>query len=322
MSATELHISHAPAATRQGLAARIWKSRIDYLFLVPGLLIFGAFIVWPLIASEYYSLLTWTGFGAAKKFVGLQNYRELLQDEFFLNAFKRSFLFTLATVPLQMFISLVFAILLNNKLLKLSTLFRTMIFLPVVTPVAVIAIVIALMLSPFNGPINGLLLDAGLFERAVDFLGSPQLVLWTLAGVFVWKWTGVTLIYWLAALQTVPDELYEAAKLDGVRTWQVTVFVVLPIIAPFAVVIGLISAIAALNVFPLIQSTTQGGPFFASEVMEVFIFRIAFAPSGGMVPQLGYASAAGVLFGLAVMILTIFQIVAVRRARRKDPANG
>jgi len=126
----------------------------------------------------------------------------------------------------------------------------------------------------------------------------------------------------LAALQTVPAELREAARIDGVKGWQMTVFVVLPMIMPFAIVIALVSAISALNVFPLIQSMTQGGPFFASEVMEVYIFRNAFASMGGAVPRLGYASAAGVFFGLAIMVLTILQIVAVRHLRMREANRG
>ena len=307
----------------RGCARGMRNARIDYLFLVPGLLIFGAFILWPLVASLYYSTLEWTGFSQNATFIGLDNYRALLSDEFFFSALRRSFAFTLMTVPLQMLLGLILAVVLNNKLLKLSTLFRAMIFLPVVSPVAVIGIIWVLLLSPFNGPINGYLLDGNLIQRAIDFLGTPQLVLWSLAGIFVWKWTGITMIYWLAALQTVPDELYEAARLDGVKMRQVIVHVVLPIIAPFAAVIALISAIWALNVFPLIQATTQGGPFFASEVMEVFIFRNAFAPPSGQFPRLGYASAAGVLFGLAIMVLTILQAIAVRRARarRREAEN-
>ena len=319
--ATSAVISSRTIRTRPGIASRIWMSRIDYLFIIPGALIFGAFVVWPMFASTYYSLLNWTGFGETREFVGLANYRELLQDNFFLQAFARSFLFMALTVPFQMLLSLVLAMVLNNKLLKLSTLFRTMIFLPVVTPVAVIAIVWVLLLSPFNGPINGFLQDVNIVERAVDFLGSPQLVLYTLAAMFVWKWTGVTLIYWLAALQTVPDELYEAAKLDGIKPWRVLVFVVMPIIMPFAVVIALISAIAALNVFPLIQATTEGGPFFSSEVMEVYIFRTAFAPASGQFPRLGYACAASVLFGIAIMVLTVLQGLAVRAKRKKEKEN-
>lgn len=309
------------AAPPKRLGSRLRNSGIDYLFLIPGMLIFGAFILYPIFASQYFSLLNWSGFDANQTFVGLANYAELLQDKYFWDAFGRSFLFTLGTVPLQMAISLVFAIILNNKLLKLSALFRTLIFLPVVTPVAVIGIVMTIMLSPFNGPVNMGLLDLRLLARPLDFLGDPKIVLWTLAAIYVWKWVGVTMVYWLAALQTVPADLYEAAKLDGVKNWQVTLYVVLPMIMPFAIVIALISAISALNVFPLVQAMTQGGPFFASEVMEVYIFRNAFATAGA-VPRLGYASAAGVFFGVAIMGLTILQIVAVRHLRNRESANA
>ncbi|MEO8408992.1 MAG: sugar ABC transporter permease [Propionivibrio sp.] len=321
MTSAESHTSSPGQGKQPGFLARLAEARIDYLFLIPGLAVFGCFILWPLFASIYYSSLDWSGFDTNRVFVGLDNFRALLADEFFRGAMKRSFVFTFATVPLQMLFALLLAVLLNNKLLKLSTLFRTMIFLPVVTPVAVVAIVMGLMLSPFNGPINGLLLELNIVNRAIDFLGSANLALWTLAGIYIWKWTGVTLIYWLAALQTVPDELYEAAKLDGVKSWRVIVFVVMPMIAPFALVIGLISVISALNVFPLIMATTRGGPFFSTEVMEVFIFRTAFAPSAGVFPQLGYASAAGVLFGVTIMLLTLLQALAVRWRRRKEAAN-
>jgi len=306
---------------RTSLRAQIWQSRIDYLFLVPGMLVFGMFILYPLFASQYFSLLRWSGFDANQTFVGLANYAELLTDKYFWDAFGRSFLFTASTVPAQMLVSLIFAIILNDKLLKLSPLFRTLIFLPVVTPVAVIGIVMTIMLSPFNGPVNMGLLDLQLIARPLDFLGDPNLVLWTLAAIYVWKWVGVTMVYWLAALQTVPAELYEAARLDGVKGWQMTVFVVLPMIMPFAIVIALISAISALNVFPLVQAMTQGGPYFASEVMEVYIFRNAFATAGA-VPRLGYASAAGVFFGVAIMGLTILQILAVRHLRNREKPHG
>lgn len=308
--------------TRAGIGARLWQSRYDYLFLLPGLAIFCMFIGYPLVASEYFSLLRWSGFDADRVFVGLANYRELVTDAFFWAAFWRSFLFMLGTVPLQMVLSLILAIVLNNKLMKLSTLFRTLIFLPVVTPVAVIGIVMTIMLSPFNGPVNAILRNSHIISGAVDFLGGPNTALPTLMGIYVWKWLGVTLVYWLAALQTVPTELYEASRLEGVKGWQMTLFVIMPIIMPFAVVIALISAIGAMNVFPLIQSMTQGGPYFATEVMEVYIFRNAFASMGGAVPRLGYASAAGVFFGLAIMVLTILQIVAVRHLRMREANRG
>ena len=308
-------------AKRAGLLTRIWAARTDYLLLVPGLLIFGMFILYPIIASQYFSLLDWSGFSAARRFVGFDNYAELLRDKFFWDAFIRSFLFMAMTVPAQLFLGFVFALVLNDRLLKLSSIFRTLIFLPVVTPVAVIGIVMSLLLSPFNGPVNAALLDLGL-TRAVDFLGNPNLVLSSVAAIYVWKWVGVSMVYWLAALQTVPQELYEAAALEGVKPWQVAIHVVMPIIMPFAIVITLISIIAALNVFPLIQATTGGGPFFASEVMEVYIFRTAFS-SAGSVPRIGYASAAGVFFGVSILGLTVLQILAVRYMRlRRRETNG
>ncbi|MDE3239013.1 MAG: sugar ABC transporter permease [Paracoccaceae bacterium] len=306
----------SPRPTRRRLGARLWAARMEYLFMLPGLILFGLLIGYPMVASDWFSLLDWSGFDAKSAFIGLGNYRELWNDPYFWGAFRRSFFFMLGTVPMQMGLSLVLAIVLNNRLMKWAAVFRTAIFLPVVAPVAVTGIVLTLMLSPFNGPVNGLLMSLGVIRAPLDFLGSPDLAMPTLIVVFVWKWIGTTMVYWLAALQTVPDELYEAARLEGVKGWQMTLFVILPIILPFAIVIALVSAISALNVFPLIQSMTGGGPFYATEVMEVYIFRNAFASTAGSLPRLGYASAAGVFFGLAIMVLTLLQIASVRWMRR------
>ncbi len=282
--------------------------------MVPGLVLAGMFTFYPILAAGYYALFDWSGFNSPKVFVGLDNFARLMTDPFFWGAFKRSLIFLLGTVPLQMFISLWIAVLLNNQLLKLSNVFRTLIFLPVVTPVAVIGIVWTFLLSPFNGPINGLLLDLGLLSRPIDFLGSSDTVMPSVISVYVWKWLGLTMIYWLAALQTVPEDVYEAAKLDNCKGGRLLLFVILPIIRPFALVILLISAVGALNVFPLIMSMTNGGPFFSSEVIEIFIYRSAFATAEGTRTQLGYAAAAGVLFGLLIMMLTLLQAVISRRS--------
>lgn len=288
-----------------------------YLALLPGLLLAGLFTFYPIVAAGYYALFDWSGFNSPRVFVGLENFARLMNDPFFWAAFRRSLVFLLGTVPLQMFISLWLAVALNNRLLKLSNVFRTLIFLPVVTPVAVIGIVWTFLLSPFNGPINGLLLDMGLLSRPIDFLGSSDTVMPSVILVYVWKWLGLTMIYWLAALQTVPDDVYEAARLDNCKGARLLAFVVLPIIRPFALVILLISAVGALNVFPLIMSMTNGGPFFSSEVIEIFIYRSAFATAEGTRTQLGYAAAAGVLFGLLIMSLTLLQALVSQKAKSR-----
>ncbi|GAA6209651.1 sugar ABC transporter permease [Cognatishimia sp. WU-CL00825] len=289
--------------------------RYQYLMILPGLILGGMFVFYPIVASMYFALHDWSGFNSAKVFVGLGNFVKLFTDPIFWDAFGRSLLFLLGTVPLQMALSLVVAVLLNNQLLKMSSFFRTMIFLPVVTPVAVIGIVWTFLLSPFNGPVNGILLDLGLISRPVDFLGSADTVMPSVIGVYVWKWLGITMIYWLAALQTVPEEVYDAARLDNCKRARLLYHVVLPIILPFALAILLISAVGALNVFPLIMAMTNGGPFFSSEVMEIFIYRTAFATGDGSIPRLGYAAAAGVFFGAVVLTLTAVQSIVTRKTR-------
>lgn len=285
-----------------------------YMAMVPGLLLGGLFVFYPLVAAVFFSLQEWTGFNSTLVYVAFDNYSKLLSDPLFWGAFQRSLVFLLGTVPAQMFISLVLAVILNNQLLKLSPLFRTFVFLPVVTPAAIIGIVWTFLLSPFNGPINGLLLDIGLISSPIDFLGESETVMPSLIFVYVWKWLGLTMIYWMAALQTVPADVYDAAKLDNCKGGQLIWHVILPIIKPFAFVILVISAVGALNVFPLIMSMTNGGPFFTSEVIEVFIYRTAFATGDGSLPRLGYAAAAGVLFGLVVLVLTIMQAIIRKRS--------
>lgn len=304
------------------LSQTLYRYRYQYLMLVPGLILAGMFVFYPIFAAVYYAMHDWSGFNADMVFVGLGNFATLFSDPIFWDAFGRSLLFLVGTVPAQLVLSLILAVILNNQLLKLSTTFRTMIFLPVVTPVAVIGIIWTFLLSPFNGPINGLLLNLGLITRPIDFLGSSDTVMPSVIGVYVWKWLGITLIYWLAALQTVPSDVYDAAKLDNCRGGRLIWYVILPIILPFAVAILLISSVAALNVFPLIMSMTNGGPFFGSEVMEIFIYRTAFATEDGSIPRLGYAAAAGVFFGAIMLTLTALQSLATRRARRSTQEAG
>src|SRR5262249_26336251 len=127
---------------------------------------------------------------------------------------------------------------------------------------------------------------------------------------------GVSMVYWLAALQSVPHELLDAARVDGAGRWPLLRYIVLPHLKPFAVVIVLITAVGALRVFDLVQTMTGGGPFFASEVMEVYVYRNAFSVQGGP-PRLGFASAAGVFFGVAVMLIALSQARLLRWARRE-----
>lgn len=298
--------------TRHSLTTQVWDARWCYVFMVPSLILAGLFTFYPVIASWYISFLDWSGLTADRAFVGIENYQEASADPFFWRAFRRTFLFAFVAVPVMLLLSLILAIVLNDPFLRLRSMFRTMFFLPVVTTTAIVGIVMSLIMNPFDGPLNTALLTLRVIDRPINFLGDPDLALWSMAGIYVWKWFGVSMIYWLVALQTVPAELYEAAKVDGAKTFQLHRSITAPLILPFAILITLITFVGSLSVFPLIQATTGGGPAFSTELIELYIYRLAFAAGGQ--PRLGYASAVAVLFGVITLALTLFQAWGARKA--------
>ncbi len=298
--------------TGASLWERIWKAKWCYLFALPNLILAGMFTFYPTVMSWYFSFLNWSGFTSDRTWIGLDNFRQIVQDSYFWDAYLRSFMFMAVAVPVQVILALIVALVLNDSSYKLGPFFRTVFFLPVVTSAAIIGIVMTFIFSPFNGPANKILLQAGIIDVPVDFLGNPDTALWTVAGVWVWKWFGITMIYWLAALQVVPQDLYEAARIDGANRWSLHRDITLPMVIPFAVVIVLITIVGSLNVFGLVQTMTEGGPFFASEVMEVYIYRNAFGEGG--IPRLGYASAAALFFGITVLGLSLLQGWGLKKA--------
>lgn len=291
---------------------RLWAARWCYLFMLPSLVLTAGFTLYPTVMSWYFSMLDWSGFGSDKDWTGLDNYREVIDDTLFWDAYIRSFLFTLVGAPIKIGLALVVALLLNDASLRFTSFYRTMFFLPVVTSSAIIGIVMTFIFSPLDGPINMVLLQVGLIDFPVDFLGDPDTALWTVVAVYIWKWFGVTMVYWLAALQVVPRDIYEAARLDGANAWQMHRSITLPIILPFALVIVLITLVSALNIFGLVQTMTAGGPFFTTEVMELYIYRNAFG--AGALPRLGFASAAAIFFGVTVLALSLMQGWGLRKA--------
>jgi len=302
----------------RGILARIWGDRWIYLFLLPTAILYSMYTLWPIGVSYWYSLLDWNGFGDTGTFVGLENYREVAQDGFFWRAVGRTFLFAVVTVPIRLTLALAVAIMLNNPRLPFARLFRTALFLPVVTTTAIVGVVMQFIFDPAGGPVNLLLLDLGLVDQPINFLGDSSTAIYTVMGVHVWKWFGVTMIYWLAALQTINPELYEAARVDGANAWDLFRGITMPLLLPFALIIGIITFIDTMEVFDLILTMTGGGPFFSTEVIDVFIYRQAFAAT---IPRLGYASAAAVTFGILTIALAIIQFLAIRHVRKEKVSS-
>lgn len=297
---------------RSGLAARIAQHRWHYVFLLPMAILFVGFTLWPMLASWWYAFFDWDGLGPPTSWVGVANFTEVLTSPSFWNAFRNSFVFSLVAIFVQMPLTLLFAILLNSPRLRGRNLYRLFMFLPVVTTTAVVGIVFAVMLDPSGGFVNEILAGLGLTREPINFLGSDQTALPTVLVIDLWKGFGVTLIYWLAALQTIPGEIYEAAKVDGAGGRQVLLHITVPMLVPIAVVILLLTFQSSMNPFDLIQATTKGGPNYSTDVVATYIYRYAFDPQMSA-PRYGFACAAGVVFGMFTLLLTLLQAPLLRR---------
>ena len=295
------------ATTKSRTALWIWG------FMTPTIILYGLYTLYPIVASYWYSLVRWNGFQAEKDFVGLQNYRDVLADPLFWNSFKVTALFLVGVVPAKVIASLLMAIVLNSPKMPFVTFFRTAYFLPVVTTTAIVGVVMQFIFDPVSGPVNAALLRLRLADHGINFLGESSLALWTTVIVYIWKGFGITMIYWLASLQTIPNELYEAARIDGAGVLDLFRHLTLPLLKPFLIIITLLTVEDTLHVFDLMMTMTAGGPYYSTEVVEIYIYRWAF---GATIPQLGYASAAAVIFGIFVLVLGAVQLAGVRAAQR------
>jgi ABC-type sugar transport system permease subunit len=255
MSAMNLEVSRL--SPYRGVMHRIFSRRRSemlwcYLFILPFLVFFGAFTIWPLIGTFIYSFSHVNGMGLIDQFVGLKNYISLFSDATFLRSVAHTVFFTLVNTAIKLPLALFLAILLTRHWLKGKTFFRTGFFLPLVIPSAIIGMIFFNLLSPANGALNSILVQLKLVNRPIDFLGSRWLGMITIVVISVWGVLGQYMIYWMAALQSVPDEVYEAAEMDGANEWQKLALITLPIIRPVATIILFLALVNGLRVFDLV----------------------------------------------------------------------
>ena len=275
-----------------------------FLFLLPFLILYAGFTLWPLLATIVYSFFDWNGFTPLEDFIGLKNYITIIKDPSFWLSFRNTIFFAVVNTVIKLPLSLLLAILLTRKWLSFKRFFRTVFFSPLVIPVAMAGMIFSLLLNPANGAVNDFLKNIGLIQSSIDFLGSAKTVLWSLIFVSVLQIFGQYMIYWMAALQNVPEELYEAAEIDGANEWQKLIKITLPVIKPVAVVILFLAFVNGLKVFGLVVTMTGGGPGQASYVVPYFIYNQAFRD----IPfRYGYASAAAVFFGLVILAAVSIQ---------------
>lgn len=276
-----------------------WLDRnIRWVFPLPALLVLFTLTILPVIFNLVLSTQERSVSDALpSSFVGLGNYLGALKDPRFWNSVKLMFQFTLIAVPVQMLLGLGLALLLNRTM-RASGLVRAVVLLPMIsTPVAV-ALIWALMMDPNLGVLNYFLQSLGL-ERSL-WLADVRLVIPALALVDIWQWTPLVSLILLAGLQTMPDEPFEAARIDGASAWQVFRFITWPMLQPSIFAALTLRLIDALKTFDIIEVMTQGGPGSASETLNVYAYHTGFE-----FLRVGYTAA------LLTLLLVIVAVVAV-----------
>lgn len=276
------------------------KTVVAYSFILPNLIGFCLFTLIPVIFSLLLSFCQWDS-GNPIKFVGLDNFVRLFtKDSSFRIALVNTIYYTVVTVPLTLGLALFLAILMNKKL-KGRVFFRSVLFFPYVASLVAVAVVWMALFNPDRGPVNSLLMAIGI-SNPPRWAASTTWAMPTIIGLTVWKGMGYYMIVYLAALQGVSNELYEAASLDGANKWQLFRHITWPSVTPTTFFIIMMLMVATFKSYDIMYITTQGGPGEATKVLAYHIFNSAFVNS-----EFGYASAIAMVLLSIIVIATLIQ---------------
>lgn len=278
------------------------------LFLLPSVALFLLFVVVPVIQAAHYSLYRWNGLGSLDDFIGLKNYQVLFQDPIFLQALKNNILIAVLSLLLQLPAALVLALLINRKLPG-RTFFRTVFFLPYVLAEVVTGLIWSFIYNPSNGLVAGLLRQFDPHAIPPAWLADSHTVLFAIFAAMCWKYFGFHLVLYVAGLQNIPDELIEAARIDGANSWQAVRYVTLPLLGSTIRLSVFLSILGSLQYFDLIYVMSDGGPVNASETMATYQLHYGLQQFA-----LGYGSAVGVImFGLCLVFALFYQRVIMQQ---------
>jgi N-acetylglucosamine transport system permease protein len=290
------------------------KYRLIIPFLLPAVLLYGVFVVWPYAQAIYVSLTNWRGLSSNRPFVGLGNYERLLGDDRFLEALTRNGQLLIVLPLVTITIALTFAALFtqSSQQVRGAGFYRIVYFFPQIIPAVIVGILWSYVYTPNIGLLNGVLRALGLDGLTRSWLTDPSVVLWAIAAVAVWSSVGFYMVIFLASMQTIPTSFYEAAILDGATRWTSFKDITFPLIWDSIRTSIIYLAIAALDFFILVVvvsggSTTTGAR--RAEVAALYLYNQAFVSS-----LWGYASAIGVV----LLLLTLLLSVVIMRLTRRE----
>lgn len=286
----------AVTAKRQTLGtARMREALVGYAFIAVPMGIFLTFFIYPLVYSVYISRYDWGVFGKIET-LGWENYRELIHDEVFWRAIKNTLLYTAVAVPLEMALALTLAVVVNSGI-RGKSFFRSAFYFPSLASSAAIT-AIAIYILNADGLLNAII--GG--QRA--WFGDSDTALWSIVGLNAWTTSGTLMLFYLAALQSIPTDVYEAAAIDGAKTWRTFWKITFPLLKPGHFFVAVSSVIGALQVFDqaFLVSAGSGGPNYSTLTAVLYLYRTAIADV-----RFGYAATIGIVLFLLIFTLTLIQ---------------
>lgn len=300
----------ASSAPRRRKPRPDWRKRGEIALLSgPALLVFVGFVIFPVLMAAFYGFFKWNGFGWPTEFVGLDNYVLMLQDETFRAAVSHNFIIIFLSLIMQGPVAILFALLLNQKIRGRSVI-RVLIFAPYVIAEVVVGTGWSLMLQD-AGALNSLLEKWGLGALQHSWIADPAIAMWSLMIIITWKYVGFAVILMLAGMQSIPEELYEAAAIDGAGFWKTQWSITLPLLGPTIRIWAFLSIIGSLQLFDLVNiiwgqyiSATAG-----TSTMATYMYQ-----NGHLAGNYGFGNAVAVmLFLISMVVALIYQRFVLRR---------
>lgn len=276
-----------------------------YIYIFPTLMLIIIFVYIPIAQNFYYSFFKMSSYSTAKTFVGFDNFARLFTDDVTFTALKNNTLYAVISLIFQVGIGLCLAMLLESRFVssKLRAFFRTIYFIPSVISITVVALIFQFVYTPDIGILNGFLKAIGLGRYANAWLGDAKTAMYSIIAMSQWQYIGYIMMMFIVAIQKIPEDIYEAADIDGALGWQKALYITIPQVKEMTLVTSVITVIGAFKVFSEVYVTTTGGPGTATQVLGTYLYKSAFLND-----EMGYASAIGVVIFIITSILSFIMI--------------
>lgn len=285
-------------------AGRRQRQFAPYLFVSPFFVLFLAFFLGPTLYALFLGFQRWNTVGTPE-YMGLRNFERLLTDRVFIQAVQNTLIYSAASLFIVIPLALLLALALNSRHLWFKTLWRAVYFAPIVTSTVAISLTFLTLYNREFGLLNAMLSNFGV--EPIDWLGNRETVKYAIIGLIIWRWTGLTSIYFLAGLQTIPRDLYEAAAIDGANTWNRFWSITIPQLRPVILFVSVIVTVGSLQIFDEPQVLTGGGPANASISIVQYLYSRGIGDL-----RYGYASATGTILFVLIFVLSLVQLGVFR----------